>query len=528
MTAALAACGGQSQPSAGGGEPAGAAAGNSEPASTQNSPSESDGAPVDITVNFDNISLSGVDPQLSTSTNITHLDMLFNGLFRINEDTLVPEPDLAESYEISDDGLTYTVKLKRGVQFHRGYGEMTSEDVAFSIMRAVTHENSQYKPWFNVIDDVRAVDGYTVDIVLNQIYPDLPYILSDELGGGLITSKKAHDELGDEGFAETPVGTGPFIFDEAGWIPQQESVFKANPDYFGEKVAVNVRLTEVKDGSTVLLAYQNGEIDFFLSSQLEIVTQAEQAGAVVDFQPAPIAYGLMFNGDFYPPFKDPKVREALFYAIDRDTNRVAVFGDKMARKAVGVIPDNMPGYTMEGIKEYEYDPELSKQLLQEAGYENALEFTAIIQNNPRNERLFTLIQQQFADVGIKMDIQAVSTSEYYAAEEERRVACSYSSVTGLPNLYFNMVQNYLSGALRNYTDYSGVDDLIEAASKIPEGPERNEIYAEVQRRFSEDRPYFLHHFVNVILVHSPELAGVYSKGANGGDVRFEKAYIMAD
>jgi peptide/nickel transport system substrate-binding protein len=271
----------------------------------------------------------------------------------------------------------------------------------------------------------------------------------------------------------------------------------------------------------------NGEIDFFLSSQLEIVTQAEEAGAVADFHPAPIMFGIFFNGNVYEPFNDPKVRDALFHAIDRDGNRLAVFGEKMAREAVGVIPDNMPGYTLDGIKEYEYDPELSKQLLKEAGYENKIEFTAIIQNNPRNERIFTLLQQQFADVGVKMEIQPVSTSEYYAASEERRVACSYASVTSLPNIYFNMVHHYISGSVRNYTNYSGVDDLATEASLIPEGPERNEIYKRIQLQLSEDRPYFAHHFVNVILVHKPEIEGLYSKGANGGDVRFEKARVVS-
>ena len=482
-------------------------------------------APVEVVANLDNISLNGVDPHLSPTTGITHLVNIFNGLMRVNEDTLKTELDLAESVDVSADGLVYTFKLRQGVQFHKGYGEMTSEDVVFSLLRARDHENSQHTKNMSIVKDVVAVDTYTVEVTLNNIFPDFLFFMSDELGCGHIISKKFWEEVGDEGMAGSAVGTGPFVFDEANWIPQQSSHFISFEDYFKGAPKINLTISEIKDGSTALLAMQNKEIDFLLSSQLEIVTEAEASGAVVDFKAAPIFFGLFFNGDVYEPFKNPKVREALYHAIDRETNRKAVFGEYMARPMEGVMADVLPGFTMDGVQTISYDPELAKQMLKEEGYENSIEFTAIIQNNIRNERIFTLLQKNFSDIGVTMNVQAVSTTEYYSMSEERKVACSYSSVTGMPSMFFLLTQNYQGGQLRNYTDYTGCDDLIEKIGKTPDGPERDALYKEAQQRLSNDMPYFPHHAVNVILVHLARLQGVYSKGANGGDVRFDKAFI---
>jgi ABC-type transport system substrate-binding protein len=384
--------------------------------------------------------------------------------------------------------------------------------------------SAQYTAYFTVVQDVEAVDPYTVKVTLNEICPDFLHLVTDDIPGSFITSKKAFDELGEEGFAKKAIGTGPFVFSETEWIPQQSSRYVSFKDYFKEAPKVNVKVTEIKDGSTALLALQNKEIDFLLSSQLEIVTQAEQSGAVVNFFKAPIMFALFFNGNVYEPFKDPKVREAIFHAIDRETNRKIVFGEYLARALPGVLPEVLEGFTMEGVKTYDYDPALSKKLLEEAGYANKIQFTALYQNNVRNERIFTLLQKNLADVGITMNLQAASTAEYYSASENRTVACSYASVAGL-NLYLILSQNYQGAQLRNYTDYKGCDDLIAQIARTNDGPERNELYKQTQIKLSEDMPYFPHHAVNIIMVQQPKLHGIYSKGGNGGDVRFDKAYI---
>ncbi len=532
MILALAAC--ASAPSAsnpGGSAPATSAApASAATAGSAASPNPSTAAdPVEIAVSFDNITLAGIDPALSPSTGIVHMSMIYNALMKIDEKTLKPVPDLADSSKVSDDGLTYTFTLKKGVNFHNNFGELTSADVVFSLLRARDDPKSQALNTVNfaIIKDVTAPDPNTVVITLKQAFPDFIYYMTDEFSGALIYSKKAFDTLGADGIQKTDGGTGPFVFDAPNWVPQQKSHFISFKDYFGGAPKVSVTLEEIKDGSTAVLAMQKGEIQFLLSSQLEIVNQAKANGAVVDYMKAPIYYGFFFNGANYAPFKDDNVRKALFTGIDREGNRNMVFGDTMARAMTGVMPDTLPGYTEAGLSTISYDPTKAAQMLKDAGYENKINFEAIIQNNVRNERIFTLLQANFKKIGVTMNIKEVSTTEYYAAEQKRQVACSYISVTGMPDMFMIMNGNFHSGQLYNYTDYAGIDSILDKAANLTEGSQaRNDLYAQAQVQLSKDMPVFGLHAVNIIMVHSPKLQGLYSKGANGGDVRFDKCYVQ--
>lgn len=512
-------------------QPAAAPAAPSQPAAEQKTTEEAPAAgqseynPVEIHVNVDNLSLNGIDPQLSASTNSTFLYLFFNGLMRINEDSLLPECDLAESYEVSDDGMVYTFKLRHGVQFHHDYGEMTAEDVVFSLERAKSAEGSQFGRYYTMVDEIKALDDYTVQITLNSFFPNFIYYLTDGVQGAFISSKRAWDEVGDDGFAVQDYGTGPFVFDPDGWVLQQSSHYISFKDYFNGAPKVNVTISEIKDGNTALLALQKGELDFMLSSQLEAVTQAQASGMTVEMHEAPIMFALFFNSNVFPPFEDIRVRQAVCHAINRDANRQIVFGDYMARSVNGFMPDNLPGYTEEGITTYDYNPEKAKALLAEAGYPDGLEFTAVVQNNVRNERIFTLIQSNLKEVGIKLNVELVSTTEYYSAINSHSVAFGYSSVSGIPEMYFFLFNNLHTKGSRDYGDYAGCDELIDKAAATADLAERYEIYKEIQIQLSNDLALFPHHLVNVIMISQPHLKGVYSKGFNGGDLRFDKAYI---
>jgi len=523
----LAACAGPTATTPTPGAPTGPQGGDTTTGPTEPSPEEWDPANlVEIVANFDNISLSGMDPHFSPTPNIVHFLMSYNALMRICEYTLRPEPDLAESVEVSDDGLTYTFTLRQGVPFHNGFGTMTAEDVVFSILRSGTElAQPAWQVNFERIYSVEALDTYTVQIVLNFLYPDFLLTMANQTGGSMIISKAGWEAIGDEGILEMSIGTGPFTFSEEDWIPQQQSRFVAFEHFFRGPRPVNVTITEIRDGSTALLAFQTGQIDFMLSSQREIVEQAEAFGANIDFMAAPIFFGLFLNGDYYEPFQNPRVRDAIWHAINRDANRLAVFGEHMARPATGIMTEVLEGATIEGQRQIEFNPELARQILREEGYEDALEFTSIIQNNVRNERIFTLIQANLADVGVTMHILPVSNTEYFATIWERRTAMSYVSVTGMPSKYLILRGNYYTGQAFNATDYSGVDELIDLAGQLMDGPERNEIYRQIQVQLSYDIPLFPHHFVNVIMVTRPGLYGIYSTGANGADIRFDKAFV---
>src|SRR5690606_32926905 len=156
------------------------------------------------------------DPHRATSTHDKGVvSQMFNGLVRFPPGSADPtklEPDLAESWEASEDNRVWTFKLREGVQFHGDFGELKAEDVVYSIERAADPQRSSFAAGFAGIEKVEALDDYTVRITLK--YPDASFLgrVSDYHGGNIV-SKKAATEAGNQ-FGGKPIGTGPFAFQE--------------------------------------------------------------------------------------------------------------------------------------------------------------------------------------------------------------------------------------------------------------------------------------------------------------------------
>jgi len=488
--------------------------------------------PVHIKANFDSISLGGMDVHVAHGISVQHWVLCYEALLAIDKNTLKPEPSLAESYTISDDQLVYTFNIKKGVQFHHGYGELTAHDFVFGMERVRDEPLAQagMKTNFNTqVKEFRAIDDYTLEITLNNPFPDFIFSLTQATYYGI--SRVGFEDIGAEKFNEYDLGTGKFVFDPESWIPGQEATFLAFEDYWGDRANVHVTMTEIKDGNAAFLAMQAGEMDFILTSQLEVLQQAEAWGARVEIMKAPFMFGIFFNGNLYEPFKNPRVKEALCMALNRDFTRMSVFGEHMARQAVGVLPELAEGWigTEDGLSHMaaiEYNPERAKEILKEEGYENALEFTATVQNNVRNERIFTLIQQQFKEIGVTMHINMLSTVEALQGIQDRTIEFGYSSMSATSSIYQMTYSFYRGDSVNNATGYNGIDELISLAGVTPNGPERNEIYRQMQLRIDEDFVFFPHHFTNVPMICQPNLYGVFSKGQLGGDAWFTEAYVV--
>ncbi len=176
-----------------------------------------------------------LDPHLSATTiDKAVFGWMFNGLVRFAPGTASPEtiePDLAESWESSDDGLEWTFHLRDGVQCHHGYGELTAEDIVYSLERAADPNRSSFASDFDVFEKVEAVDDSTVKITLKNAVPSLLGLVTNYHGGNIVC-KAAAEEMGED-FQKRPIGTGPFMFEE--YVPQQNLKLAANPDYFRGK-----------------------------------------------------------------------------------------------------------------------------------------------------------------------------------------------------------------------------------------------------------------------------------------------------
>ena len=223
------------------------------------------------------------------------------------------EPDLAESWTVSDDGTVWTFTLRRGVQFHKNFGEMTAEDVKYSFDRQLQRgKNMRFAKNLDVVKEVTVVDPYTVRITLKSFDPVFPLRMAG-YQQGYIVSKKAAEQHGDQ-FGWNPVGTGPFAF--VRHVPRERIVLRAHKAYhFGRPQIDEVHWFDVPEDATKLIGIEKGTFDV---AQPETVTadveaQVKKMGAVLDRR-GPGSQIRFYLNTTKPPFDDVRVRQALMHA----------------------------------------------------------------------------------------------------------------------------------------------------------------------------------------------------------------------
>jgi len=294
------------------------------------------------------------------------IENIYDTLVTFEPGTTKIKPALATDWKISDDGLVYTFYLRKGVKFHDGT-PFNADAVVASIGRQVGQNATADMPYasftFGDVDKVEKVDDYTVKITLKE--PNAPFLLNLAMGPAApIVSPTALKKYGAD-FGHHPVGTGPFIFEK--WDPDQQIVLKANPNYWGGKPKVDEVIFKVTKDNTVraqeLLAGSVDIIDGIDPADVDSLKNSPD----INFLSGPgmnINY-LAFRVD-RPPFDNPKVRQAVSMAIDRQAIVDSLYKG-IAVVANGPLPPGMLGYDP-NLKPYEYNPAEAKKLLAEAGY----------------------------------------------------------------------------------------------------------------------------------------------------------------
>ncbi|MCE5243998.1 MAG: ABC transporter substrate-binding protein, partial [Desulfobacteraceae bacterium] len=219
-----------------------------------------------LTMGFDAGDAKTLDPHMAATTvDRATVDMVFNGLVRYPLGNQVGfEPDLAESWKVSEDGKSWTFKLKKGVKFHpfpgnEGY-EMTSDDVVYSLQRAADTKTSAYASEYSDLA-FKAVDPATVEITVKKPMSETLFLAKvSNYAGGFIVSRKAIEAQGNDWFKMHPVGTGPFVFKS--YEPQQKTTLTGNPRYFrGKPVLEEVVVRYMPSVSSREFGLRTGELD---------------------------------------------------------------------------------------------------------------------------------------------------------------------------------------------------------------------------------------------------------------------------
>ena len=443
--------------------------------------------------------------------------LIYNGLLKYNEQLRIVG-DLAESWEVSPDGLTITVVLRPGVAWHDG-APLTAEDVRFTYEKLVDPAvRTPYSSSYEMIDAVDVVDARTVRIRYRE--PFAP-ALESWMMGIIPRHLLAHDDLNTTRYLRHPIGTGPYRFMR--WKTGQLIELWANPDYFEHRPYVDRYLYRViPDQATLFLEILTGGVDLAGLSPLQYRRQANAPYIRSHYQKFRYpSFGFTYLGYNLqdPRFADVRVRRAFNLAIDKQAIIDGVlFG--LGSVATGPYPKESWAYDPSVVPQAR-DVAAARRLLAEAGWEDRdgdgvldregspLAFTIITnQGNEVRRQVAELIQQQLKALGVEVKIRIIEWSAFvHEFIDQRRfeVVLLGWSLSRDPDLY----DIFHSGKTRegeyNFVSYRNpaVDQLLEAGRRTFDQAARQRIYQQVHRHLADEQPYtFLYVADALPIVHT--------------------------
>ena len=440
---------------------------------------------------------------------------VFDRLMQMEPDgTIVPM--LAESWKPSEDGKSLTLTLQEGLTFSDGT-PFNADAVKFNLERAAA-QGSTIAGEVEQISAVEVVDASTVKIHVDNALGAL--ITSLTVRPGIMVSPTAA-QAGT--IADHPVGIGPYIVTES--IPGDQVSYEKSPDYWDPDVQRTATMSfyAMSDDQTRLNALESGEVDGAYLSPIQ-ADSAQGADLGVISAPTSTFVYFMLN-EAVEPYDDPKVREAVNLAIDREGIAEGLY-EGFCTPEIQPWPSTSFAYNEEigdGSKVWGYDPEKAKKLMAEAGVTAPVEMTAVTTNITQYQQLSEVLQQNFKEIGINMTIKPGPSAEgvqLYAVDKSAHG--NINPYTGIPDPHGPIVRYLIPGALYNpgeQTPQEMLDKAYEAASPI-DPAERAPLYAEFMEMWVEEPP----HMMPICFVHSAaavhdEVSGVAISSAGGTDLR---------
>ncbi|HEX2724370.1 MAG TPA: ABC transporter substrate-binding protein, partial [Beijerinckiaceae bacterium] len=436
--------------------------------------------------------INQLDPHRLTTTQDKPLTAwVFNGLVRFKPGSAnleALEPDLAERWESTPDKLTWTFHLRKGVKFHGDYGELTADDVVFSLKRAGDQKSSSFYADYAAVETVEAVDPYTVRIKLKQAVPAFLGLVTN-YHGGFVVSRKAVEKLG-ENFRLNPIGTGPFKFEV--YKPNESVTFVANKDYFrGAPKIDRIVYRLIPADSARDLAFSSGELDVVYGRQDQKWVERmkkEKGIEVVVLRPAELA--LLHLNSTMKPLDDKRVRQAIAHAISQK-QIVSFKGDLTADPPVSIVPAGYLG-TAE-VPLLPHDVNKAKALLKEAGFSGPVVVKSVQSSLPSMLSTSQVLQSQLKQVGIDLQLEVVDHQTFHANIRKDLSGAVYYTAARFPVADVYLTQFFHSRAIvgtptavTNFSHCSVADKEIEAARIEADPAKQKELWATAQRKIVDE------------------------------------------
>lgn len=414
-------------------------------------------------------------------------------------------PSLAESWDISDDGLEYTFHLRQGVKFHNG-NDFTAEDVAYTFHRMLTVEggvNTEFIDQIKGADEllagetdtlegVEVVDDYTIKVTLKE--PFAGFLASISSPGVSIYDSEATEAAGDQ-FGMDPavtVGTGPFEF--ASWSFNNQLVLTRNEDYWkGASGLPGVVIKIIPDTETQSMMFESGELDI-----LDLDYAADSVDRFTETYPDQIVQGprvgiVYFTMNFNKePFQDVRVRKAVQMSIDRQAILDALYGGR-GQVEQGIFPHGLIGFNPDQ-EEIKYDPEAAKALLAEAGYADGFDMEIAADSSASDTMTMALeiVSDQLAEVGIRAEIKNYDESTWLETRKSGELGSFMSTWSADYNDPDNFIYTFFGNEEKtrirsiNYPDTEVMERVAKARTIVNEDERLAEYKALEEKIIHED------------------------------------------
>jgi peptide/nickel transport system substrate-binding protein len=435
------------------------------------------------------------------------VDQLYDTLVKSPDGRWAVKPDeflpsIAESWESSGDAKTWTYKIRKGVKFHKNYGEVTADDVIFTFGRQIDAKLvTSNKVFYANIATCEAVDPMTVRFTLKNPDPLFNGSCASTLSVSIL-SRKALEEKG-EGFNTDPIGTGPYQLQS--FSPTNGVHLVAFPDHFdGSPATPNLRITFIADTTARTLAFASGQVDMVegVRSPGWINAMKQRSPTTIFDATAPGSHNTLNINLTRKPLDNLKVRQAIRYGIDNAQIAAAFQG--IASPMVGVIASQFAGsIKIEDLPpelQYKPDPEKAKALLAEAGFPSGITIPCFVSQREDYTSIMLMVQEQLRASNINLDLKIIDHTTFHSDNRQDKNALPLlsSSYPPVPTLTLSS-QLAASAEVKadgkgqgNFSHYGvaipGIDDLLAKAQAEPDFDKRIAIIQEAEKKVLTDLP----------------------------------------
>jgi peptide/nickel transport system substrate-binding protein len=456
---------------------------------------------------------------------IWNVVLIYDQLTRPSPDGLSVEPSLAQSWDISADGKTYTFHLRRGIRFHDG-SPLTADDVKYCVEQAAFAKDTLWGFLFGAFKGMDVVDQYTVRAHLHNAHA--PFLADMALFACSVYPKK----LAGKQLWQHPIGTGPFKF--VSWTRGSELVLARNPDFWrhnGRPYIDEFHNMVVPDANTRALQVQSGELE------IAVYVAPSSAKALMGNPAVTVHIDPFMESHFTtlnislsdPPLNNKLVRQALNYAIDKNAIvQHVLFG--FAKPSGQALPP-MFGYDP-SIQPYPYNPTKAKASLAQAGYANGFSFKVLVQSSIATDmQVATLMQEQLAQVGVKMSIQVMEASvegAIFSGSPPFKYQAAMNTMSADivdPDELVNYAVRGDGGQYAIFTTYNNplVNKLAQQGGEAPQPAQRRRLYYQMERIHHDDAPFIFLYSINNISLTGAAVQGF--KPLPTGNYRLEDVWL---